>query len=496
MVYCAAGLKNSVEAIAQQYEKETGTTIQLQYGGSGLLLSNLQVAKQGDIFIAADESYIKLAKEKGLVAESLILARQSPILAVKAGNPKKIATVEDLLKPGIKYAIANPEAASIGKLCQKVFTAKGEWDALAKHVTVMKPTVSDVANDLAIGTVDAAFVWDATVAQTPGTESVALPEFAGLSENATAGILRSSKDPTLALHFARYLAAPDKGGIEFKKRGYTLAENDLWQDKPQITFFIGSVNRRAVEKLLSDFSAREGVGINTVYNGCGILCATMRAMAKNKEGNVPDAYYACDICFVQPVADLYPEAVMLSDTDVVIAVKKGNPLNIHSLADLAQPGLRLGLANYEQSSLGFISKRILEHAGLYRSVSANARSQVPVGDLLANQLAIGSLDAIICYTTNALPHMDKLDTIPINDIGARAVQPFSVAKNSPNRQLVRRLLAYLQDHKEQFLATGFRWRIDQTPMNSSQLPQFGALLPPTDEITPNGQVVRTAVPPH
>jgi molybdate transport system substrate-binding protein len=229
MVYCAAGLKNSVEAIAQAYEKETGTVVELQYGGSGLMLSNLQVSKQGDIFIAADESYIKQAKEKGLVAKSLVLAKQSPVLAVKAGNPKKITSIDDLLKPGIKYALANPEAASIGKLCQKVFTAKGNWDVLAQHVTVMKPTVSDVANDLAIGTVDAAFVWDATVNQVPGLESVALPEFTGISENVTAGILNSSKDPTLALHFARYLAAPDKGGVEFKKRGYTLAENDPWQ---------------------------------------------------------------------------------------------------------------------------------------------------------------------------------------------------------------------------------------------------------------------------
>lgn len=224
MVYCAAGLKNSVEAIAKEYEKETGTVVELQYGGSGLLLSNLQVSKQGDIFIAADESYIKQAKEKKLVAESLILARQSPVLAVKTGNPKKITSVEDLLKPGIRYAIANPEAASIGKVCRRVFTAKGNWETLARHATVMKPTVSDIANDLLIGTVDAAFVWDATVHQLTGIESVALPDFAGISENVTAGILNSSKDPTLAHHFARYLAAPDKGGVEFKKRGYSLAD--------------------------------------------------------------------------------------------------------------------------------------------------------------------------------------------------------------------------------------------------------------------------------
>ena len=213
-----------MEAIALEYEKETGTKVELQYGGSGLLLSNLEVSKQGDVYIAADESYVKQAQAKGLVTESLVIARQHPVLAVKAGNPKKITSVADLLKPGIKYAIANPETASIGKLCQRVFTAKGTWAQLSSHVTVMKPTVSDVANDLIIGTVDASFVWDATVAQLPGLgERGRCRNLPTDSENVTAGILKSAKDSAQALLFAQYLAAPDKGGLEFKKRGYSLA---------------------------------------------------------------------------------------------------------------------------------------------------------------------------------------------------------------------------------------------------------------------------------
>ena len=54
LVYCAAGIKAPVEAIALAYEKEFGVKVQLQYGGSGTLLSNLRVAKTGDLFVAAD----------------------------------------------------------------------------------------------------------------------------------------------------------------------------------------------------------------------------------------------------------------------------------------------------------------------------------------------------------------------------------------------------------------------------------------------------------
>ena len=49
LFYCAAGMKAPVEAAAKQYEAEYGIAIQLQYGGSGTLLSSLEVSGVGDL---------------------------------------------------------------------------------------------------------------------------------------------------------------------------------------------------------------------------------------------------------------------------------------------------------------------------------------------------------------------------------------------------------------------------------------------------------------
>ena len=51
----------------------------------------------------------------------------------------------------------------------------------------------------------------------------------------------------------------------------------------------------------------------------------MKTMGDSSNPKFPDAYYACDVCFVPPVAQQFPEAVMLTETDIVIAVPKGNP---------------------------------------------------------------------------------------------------------------------------------------------------------------------------
>ena len=54
LVFCAAGIKPPVEAVAREYEQTFGVPVQLQYGGSGTLLSNLRVADAGDLYLAAD----------------------------------------------------------------------------------------------------------------------------------------------------------------------------------------------------------------------------------------------------------------------------------------------------------------------------------------------------------------------------------------------------------------------------------------------------------
>ena len=117
-VYCAAGLKQPVEAIAAKYRAEFGVEVQLQYGPTGALISNLRVAKRGDLFIAADDGSVADARKFELVREVLPLVRQHPVIAVRVGNPKNIRTLADLLRDDVKLALSTPDAASISRVPQ------------------------------------------------------------------------------------------------------------------------------------------------------------------------------------------------------------------------------------------------------------------------------------------------------------------------------------------------------------------------------------------
>jgi len=74
VVYCAAGVRHPVVELAKQFGTEHGIEINFHYGGSGTLLSNIEVAQRGDLYLAGDVSYLEKAREKELVAEILPLA--------------------------------------------------------------------------------------------------------------------------------------------------------------------------------------------------------------------------------------------------------------------------------------------------------------------------------------------------------------------------------------------------------------------------------------
>ena len=450
LVYCAAGLRIPVDAVQKAY----GGKVELQYAGSNTLLSNAEVSGKGDLFIAADDSYLKLARDKGLAVESLPIARQSPVLAVAKGNPKKIGTIADLLRAEVKVVQANPDAAAIGKLVRGKLEKTGQWAALKEKTLVFKPTVNEVANDLKLGTADAGFVWDATVKQYPELEQVDLPEVRGLTAEASVLVLRSSANPTSALRFARFLAAKDKGQAEFAKSGYVPVGADGWEEKPALLLFAGAMLKPAIEKTLIAFEKREGCDITRVYNGCGTLVAQMKAGAR------PDVYFACDSTFMADVKDRFPTPTDISLNQLVILVQKGNPKGIKSLKDFARPGLKLGIGHEKQCALGALTQETLRQTQLQKDVMANQPIQMPTGDLLVNQMRVGSLDAVVAYVSNAVSAADLLEAIAIDIPCALATQPVAVAGDSTRKQLASRLIEALKspESRQRFQNEGFRWK--------------------------------------
>jgi ABC-type molybdate transport system substrate-binding protein len=304
--------------------------------------------------------------------------------------------------------------------------------------------------------VDAGIIWDATARQYPELDLVEVPAFTNHPQRVAIGVLHNSRQPAAALRFARYLGAPGKGLRHFTDHGSQPVQGDAWEETPQVVLFSGGINRLAVEETIRKFEEREGVNVVRVYNGCGILVSQMKA------GQQPDAYFACDTSFLTDVSDLFQAPLNISQSAIVLLVPKGNPLSLHTLADLAKPGLRVGVANEQQSALGALTVQLLKTQGLTEKVMANVKVQTPTADLLVNQIRTGSLDAVVVYEANTSQVRDTMSVVRLEGPGTTATQPYAVGRNSSHPLLMARLRNAIRSaqSRERFESVGFLWHAD------------------------------------
>ena len=463
IMYCAMGIKAPVEAIAAAFEEEHGVLVELQFEGSGTLLGKIEAGALGDLYLAADQSYIEMAQEKGLATEKFHVGQLTGVLGVAKGNPKGVRSLQELAsREDLRIGIANPQAAAVGKFSRKVLQSANVWEDIRNNVTVLKPTVEALAMDVVVGALDVAIIWDATAQLHDDIDMVHVPEFDRKQRQISIGVLNSSNAPTTALRFARYLTARDRGLTTFQERGFEVGTGDAWAWQPKLVMFSGAMLRPAIHERMMNFAKREGVEISPTYNGCGILVSQMRAGAQ------PDAYFSCDLSFMEAVQDRFGQSKVVSANDILMLVHRDKEGLLTNVDQLGNPGVRIGLAHETDSALGKLTADLLKQMNLYQRIheSNNVQLQSPTGDMLVNQLRAGALDAVIVYRSNALASPETLKDgvlVEIPHPTARAEQPFAIAKDTRYAQLAERLYATLTGNASQqtFSEKGFDWQLSR-----------------------------------
>ncbi len=220
LVLCAAGLRQPMEEIAGAFSKATGVTVERDYAGSGAILSRLRLSKTGDVFLPADEYYLDLAEKDGLIASKAAACWFVPVILVQKGNPKAIAGLEDLARPGLRIGLGNPETCQVGRACEALI-AKNRLDAGAvrRNLVFSSVTVNELGIQIVTGHLDAAVVWDAVATQYPGADAVAIPLEKNDVSRASIGVLTCARNRGGAGEFVRFVLG-DEGRAILRKHGY------------------------------------------------------------------------------------------------------------------------------------------------------------------------------------------------------------------------------------------------------------------------------------
>ena len=164
LVFAGSASKPATEEAAKAFEKKSGIKVDLLFGGSGYVLSQMKLSHQGDLYFPGSSDYMQIAKAQGLVdpKSERIVVYLVPAINVPKGNPKHIHSLADLAKPGIKVAIANPEGVCLGdyavEILEKNFTPEQKRQ-FRKNLVGYTGSCAKTANAVALGQADAVIGW-------------------------------------------------------------------------------------------------------------------------------------------------------------------------------------------------------------------------------------------------------------------------------------------------------------------------------------------------
>ncbi|MEI7544693.1 MAG: molybdate ABC transporter substrate-binding protein [Mycobacteriaceae bacterium] len=198
-VFAAASLKKAFTEIGERFTTDNpGSDVEFSFAGSADLVTQLTQGAPADVFASADAKNMGRVDQAGLLAGAAVnFASNTLTIVVAPGNPKKIASFQDLTQPGLSVVICARQVPC-GSATQKVEQAIG----VTLNPVSEESQVTDVLNKVLTGQADAGVVY-ATDAQAAGNTvtAVAFPESAGAVNTYPIAVLKQAHDPELARRF-------------------------------------------------------------------------------------------------------------------------------------------------------------------------------------------------------------------------------------------------------------------------------------------------------
>lgn len=221
VVFAGSASQPPLEEAAQEFESRSGVPVILHLGGSGAMLSQILLTGQGDIYIPGSPDYMQKAIDFNLIAgEEIVIAYLVPAILVPQGNPQRINSLRDLIRPGLRIGIADPESVCVGLYAVEIFQLNNMIETIRPNLRGQVESCAKAAAMLPLGTVDAIMGWREFAGWNPTIQAILLqpaeiPRLAYIP----AARLRQAKNPDKASEFIAFLNSQEGQEI-FRKWGY------------------------------------------------------------------------------------------------------------------------------------------------------------------------------------------------------------------------------------------------------------------------------------
>ncbi|PKL69849.1 MAG: molybdate ABC transporter substrate-binding protein [Methanomicrobiales archaeon HGW-Methanomicrobiales-1] len=216
IAYTAASLKGVSSKLAEGFSKMyPGHKITFNLDGTQALTTQIENGAYADVFISASPKYTTELTKGGYFQAGTVstLTTNYVIVILPADNPANIRTLADLAKPGVKIARAAKTVpvgiatdAALANLAKSTYGQA--WNNSVNTNTVTYETSEPaVATKVALGEVDAGFVYESTAtAAKPGTYvSVTIPKNDNYLQVYSIAVLKESTSKGAAADFENFM---------------------------------------------------------------------------------------------------------------------------------------------------------------------------------------------------------------------------------------------------------------------------------------------------
>jgi molybdate transport system substrate-binding protein len=216
-VFAAASLAESFTRLGRDFEASNpGTTVVFNFAGSSALAAQINQGAPADVFASAATRNMATVTGVGNAdGDPVVFVRNQLVIAVPKGNPRGVAGLADLTRPGLTVALC-AEQVPCGA------AARTALDAASVSLTpvTLEQDVRGALAKVRLGEVDAALVYrtDALAAAADVT-AVEFPESAGAVNDYPIVALRDAPNPAGGRAFVAYVRA-ERGRAVLTEAGF------------------------------------------------------------------------------------------------------------------------------------------------------------------------------------------------------------------------------------------------------------------------------------
>jgi len=233
-VFAAASLKDAFSEAADVLGKRNPPiAVRYSFAGSQQLVLQLEQGAAADVVASADQRWMQVAQDGGLVAGTpVIFARNRLLVITPASNPGRIDRLEDLGKRGLKLVLG-AEAVPVGKYSREALDrlrdAPGFGADYSKRVlrnlVSEEENVKAVVSKVQLGEVDAGIVYvsDVTPPVRKVVRTIEIPDPYNVVAAYPIAVLRQSQQPAAARAFVEYITSAE-GQAVLARHGLLPAE--------------------------------------------------------------------------------------------------------------------------------------------------------------------------------------------------------------------------------------------------------------------------------